>query len=95
MGGPGALVVLGREPKAEDRLGIENLIDSLGTRPSEKETWPDVWIVSTKAIGGSSEGEGLPFGLKWISGDGYAAQEEYPTYRDNVYRRPFGKKLCT
>jgi hypothetical protein len=87
MGGPGALVVLGREPNAEDRLGIEKLLESMGTRPPSEETWPAVWIVSTKTIGGSYEGKGLPFGLEWISGDGHAEQEDFPTYRDDVCRK--------
>jgi hypothetical protein len=43
--------------------------------------------MSTKAIGGSHEGEGLPFGLERMSGDGYAEQEDFPTYRDDVYRK--------
>ncbi len=87
MGGPGALVILGQETNANDRLEIDGLLDSIGSGPPAEDRWPDIWIVTTKSIGGSYKGEGRPFGIEWVIGEEYPGEDEdSPSWRSDVFR---------
>jgi uncharacterized protein DUF6368 len=85
MGGPSVSVVLGVDPAEDDRRELWNTLQGLGKRASEGEVWPDLWIRTTRPVGGSYDGEGRPFGVRWKQGEDYAGEDEdFPAWHKDI-----------
>ena len=81
--GPVVSIVLGREPTEADRTSVEQTLHALGERGSEETDADEVWIRTTKFIGGTYEGEERLFAFEWQT----ERQEDFPVRRAMLEER--------
>ena len=81
--GPVVSIVLGREPTDGDRVSVEQLFPVLGKRGTEGLEANEVWIQTTKPIGGTYEGEPRLFAFEWQT----ERQEDFPARRARLAER--------
>lgn len=81
--GPVVSIVLGRQLTEADRAHVDQFLQPLGERGNDGAEADEVWIRTTKPIGGTYEGEPRLFAFEWQA----ERQDEFPGRRAKLEER--------